>query len=207
MPISHKGQVVIQFLVPVAIGYLALAYFMVRGSAPTFETLWNNTGIAALLAVAAMLVQDLIPKPLKEFLVFFRVRNRLLGHRAFSGYASSDARIDATKIENFVELSHLSPADQNKTWYRMYLEFSEQPSIQHYSVRYLGWRDTATFAVVLAIVSLPAALSVQFDGKIRLGLALAATSFALYLLSVAAARSSSRELLIAVIIRMEQKAS
>lgn len=205
MPISHKGQVVIQFLVPVAIGYLTLAYFLLRGAAPTIDALWNNAGVAALLAVAGMLVQDLIPKPLKEGLVFFRARERLPSHRAFSPRTASDARLDSSKIDDFAALSALPPSDQSRAWYKSYLEFCDQPTVQHYSVRYLGWRDTAAFAAVLAIVSLPAALTVPFEGKIRMAVLLTAASLALYALSVVAARSASKELLIAVLLRMERK--
>lgn len=203
MQMSHKGQVVIQFLVPVSVGYLALAFLLVRGSAPSITAVWDNAGALALLTVAAMLVQDLIPKPLKEFLVFFRAHDRLPGHRAFSELAIADPRIDPSNIENFDQLSALTPSAQNKTWYINYLKFADQEGIRHYSIRYIGWRDTAIFSAVLATVTFPAIATIQFDRTIGIASALTAASFVLYALSVAAARAAARELLISVLVRME----
>jgi hypothetical protein len=200
--VSQKSQVVVQFLVPVAIGYLLAAVFLLKGAFPTTGQIWDHAAAAGIVAVAATLVQDLVPKPLKETLIFWRLRNRLPGHRCFSARSLSDPRIDRRQIPDVDGLAAQGPAEQNNTWYAQYRKVSERPAVSHYSFRYLAWRDTATLLALLTAISLPLMLSFGgANGWARAGIMAGGCAF-LCILSIFAARMASRELIVAVLMTM-----
>ena len=87
MQISHKTQAALQFIAPTAMIYMAFGAFLLNGHWPGWAEIKENSLAFAIIGIAAMLVQDLIPKPFKEFLVFWRKSERLPGHRAFSDIA------------------------------------------------------------------------------------------------------------------------
>ena len=102
MEISHKTQAALQFLVPTVIIYSIFGAYLLNGEWPTLSFLQEKSAGLAILGIGAMLVQDLIPKPIKEFLVFLRMKNRMPGHRAFSPESMKDPNIDWQNIPNQV---------------------------------------------------------------------------------------------------------
>lgn len=202
MAVSQKSQVVVQFLVPVAVGYLLVCVFLLKGALPTTGQMWDHAAAAGIVAVAATLVQDLVPKPVKEVLIFWRLRNRLPGHRCFSGKSLADRRISPDKIPDVADLTALSPADQNNAWYAQYRQVSEQPAVSHYSFRYLAWRDTATLLALLTVISLPLMLSFESAGAWTRAAILTGGCASLCILSITAARLASRELIVSVLMTL-----
>lgn len=202
MAVSQKSQVVVQFLVPVAVGYLLAGVFLLNGALPTTGQIWDHAAAAGIVAVAATLVQDLVPKPAKEALIFWRLRDRLPGHRCFSGRSLSDRRISRDKIPDVAELSALPPADQNNAWYAQYQKVSERPAVSHYSFRYLAWRDTATLLAILTAISFPLMLSFGRAEAWTNAASMAGGCASLCILSIFAARLASRELIVSVLITM-----
>ena len=189
-------------MVPISVGYLLAVFFLIRGVLPTTGQLWDHATAGAIVAVAAMLLQDLVPKPIKEALVFARHKERLPGHRCFSPASLADSRIDRAAIAGVDTLSSLPPADQNNVWYRQYQLVSERPAIIHYSFRYLAWRDVATLAASLTLISIPLLLSIGGAAAWRQGVLLAAGCALLCILSIVAARAASKELITMVLMTM-----
>lgn len=105
--------------------------------------------------VVLALVQDLIPKPLKEAIVFLRLQNRLPGHRCFNAEYDNPSRFDRKKIKHIKTLSNADPPQQQVAFYSLYKKVAKKPAVEHYSIRYLAWRDVAAVSLVLAIVTLP----------------------------------------------------
>lgn len=156
--ISMKGRVAAQFLVPLITAYMALIVWLSQGELPTLQTALERALPAAGLFILCQLLQDLVPKSVKEVLVFGRLTDRLPGHRAFSKVAITDTRIPITRFNTESGEAELDGPGQNALWYGMYKKVSSDPSVAHESFRYLAWRDETTTLMLLGIVSMSFAL-------------------------------------------------
>ena len=194
MGISHKTQAVLQFLVPSALLYIGVAAFLINEKWPSWVDLKENSLGFALVGLAAMLVQDLLPKPLKEFLVFWKISDRLPGHRAFSEVVRNDAGIEESKIANFQELSNSGGHTQQTAFYGLYDEIRDHPSVSHHSQRYIAWRDLTSFVALLSVVSLPVAATFDHPRAVTVGLILMGATLVIYVTTSLAARTSAMSL-------------
>lgn len=195
--LSHKTKVVIQYLTPIALGYFTLAAYLFTGEHVNVEQLAPYAGGVAGLVAAMALAQDLIPKWLKESLVFFRFNDRLPGHRAFSAQFERPDRFDYFKILNWSALGMLDSASQQRIFYSLYKKFSNEPSVEHYSFRYLAWRDSSTILMILTIITAPSAHGIG-DFPLAISLKLTAGTFVGFLFTSFAARQSAQELIFQV---------
>lgn len=182
------------FLVPAVAVYSVVAAVIYRGyTAATFDSKALST--TAIMALLCALAQDLVPRPLKETLVFWRFRDRLPGCRAFDRRPSD--RYDLSRIVNLQKLRALSGADQQLAFYSIYKRHRSEPTVSHYNFRYLAWRDTASLYFMLALLTLPAGYSISrmADGiRFAPALNLAAFSFVGFVLTALAARLSANAL-------------
>lgn len=200
MDISQKAKVVIQYLVPVSIGYFVLAAYVARGGILSISDIAPLANSAALLSVTAALVQDLLPKPLKEFAVFWRLDDRLPGHRSFSDQIESTHRFDVSRILNWSDLKNLGPKKQQNIFYRTYKKHCDTAPVYHYSLRYIAWRDTGAMLLLLAIATIAlSALDIIQIGDIA-ALKISSACLCCWALTVFAARQASKELVIQVFI-------
>ena len=86
-------------------------------------------------------------------------RHALPGHRAFTEYASSDARIDLSKLKKVCGNKFPSdPVEQNRTWYRLYKTVEGNPAVSHVHRDFLLMRDYAGLAALFMIFFGTAAL-------------------------------------------------
>lgn len=117
-----------------------------------------------LACVLALALNAFIPAALKHVLVFWRVKDSLPGHRAFSKFARSDPRIDITRLKQACGGAFPSKgAEQNKLWYRLLLKHEEHPAVAGAHGRFLALRDMATSALLLAVFFSVAAAVLKVD--------------------------------------------
>lgn len=199
MQISHKTQAAIQFLAPAAVIYALLGLYLLRGTLPSLAALGDKSLVLVFVGLAAMLVQDIVPKPIKEFLVFWRRTDRMPGHRAFSNKTLSHQQIQSANISNIADLVRLGPVEQQNAFYKMYDKLSKEDSIQHLSQRYIAWRDLTSLMAVFAIVSLPVLSIFSSKGASAVGLILAGTSGLACMACSLAARNVANGLVIQVL--------
>ena len=199
MKISHKTQAALQFLVPVAVIYLAFGVFLLSGHWPSWALLKENSSTLVTTGLAAMLIQDLVPKQLKEVLVFWRRHERLPGHRAFSEIAFSSPNIDTDSIVDIELLRSLDAEKQQWEFYKHYSAVRENPAVSHLSQRYIAWRDTAALLFLLCCVSIPLIATIDESKALSAGLILSGISAFFFLLTVLAARNSAYSLVIQVL--------
>lgn len=155
---------------------------------------WEKLIAIGALAIALGLLQDLVPKPLKEWLIFWRIKDRLPGHRAFSKGRVFSSVIDREEVVDLSERENLGAKYQDRLFYRLYDNFRDKGSVKHYSFRYLQWRELACLAIVAgAAGSVYVAIAQGFLSFPVL--ILTAISTIVYLGSVAAARKSSNLLI------------
>lgn len=199
MAISHKARVVAQYLVPIAILYTAAGFFLFKGKVPTLSAMLPYMGGMAGLVVMMTLAQDLVPKSFKESIIFWRISNRLPGHRAFTRRFTDESRYDHKKISNWDDLERMSPPIQQQTFYKLYRRHEKDIRVSHNSFRYLAWRDSASSLILLAFVTVPALGS--FSSYETTGPASRLALFALFasIVCAIAARQAADELVYQVL--------
>jgi hypothetical protein len=151
--LSMKARVVAQYLVPLITAYSVLIAWLSDGRMPTLDAAVQRALPAAGLFILCQLLQDVVPKSAKEVLVFWRLTDRLPGHRAFSSVARSDTRISLASLAAVTGEADLDGPAQNALWYQKYKTVSSEASVAHESFRYLAWRDVTTTLALLAPVS------------------------------------------------------
>ncbi|MBW1716522.1 MAG: hypothetical protein JRJ77_11985 [Deltaproteobacteria bacterium] len=125
---------------------------------PTFKDinellskLKSPSGFFPILAFPfAIILEGIIYSDLKAILVFWRFKNPLPGHQAFSVIALKDPRINMKKLESlFPDGLPQEPSDQNSKWYKLYRQFSERPIVYDAHKSFLLTRDLAALTIVL----------------------------------------------------------
>ena len=189
---SLKKGIGTKYLLPIVAFYAAAAGALSLDRAQALQTLLQHLGIAGLTGVGLLVVQDLVPRPIKEALVFWRLRERLPGHRAFSKIAPNDPRVDPTDLAVLLPRSQMTGHEQNALWYRWLKSVEGDPAIADNHYRFLALRDCAVLLILLATISLVAGL--VFWTELRAGLVLTGACVLAYGLVALAARNAATRL-------------
>jgi hypothetical protein len=112
---------------------------------------------ASIAPVLVLLLTSILPAELKQALVFWRMRDVLPGHRAFSVYALKDPRIDVARLRAAIGEFPALARDQNSLWYRLFQQVEAEPRVAQAHRHFLLFRDLAALSILLAIIA-PAAL-------------------------------------------------
>ena len=107
---------------------------------------------AFLAPPVLLLLNTLVPQDLKHMLVFWRFRDVLPAHRAFTIYAPRDPRIDSAALKARVGEFPTDPRDQQNLWFRLYQKNKSEPSVVDAHRPFLILRDLATLSFLLAIL-------------------------------------------------------
>lgn len=153
------------------------------------EKLATRAGLATLMPVAALLLAALIPADVKATLVYWRIKDTLPGHRAFSKHAPSDSRIDLESLRKNVGAFPSEPREQNTVWYRLYKKVASDAAVEGGHKGYLLFRDLAAISIVLTLAA-PIGVYLFLDGGIRTALLAGVLMLVQYLLAAIAARNS-----------------
>jgi hypothetical protein len=114
------------------------------------------TGVLPGLVVLALGWIDRLGSPLiKEVLIFWRLKERLPGHRAWERSTfRSDTRINRKALKESLGKFPSAPAQQNATWYGLYTKHGEAPAVEAVHLDYLTFRELTWLAFVGAVVSI-----------------------------------------------------
>ena len=148
----------------------------------------KQIGIRGALSSAApvlvLLLTNLFSADFKAALIYWRFRDVLPSHRAFSIHAEHDSRIDPAALKRHVGAWPDQPKAQSAFWYKLYKAVDTDVSVSTAHRHYLLFRDLAAMSVFLVFVApLVASLFVR---------ALAAPSAMLFLVQYVAAAVSAR---------------
>jgi hypothetical protein len=117
-----------------------------------FELVKRAAAPGTVACVLALALNAFIPAWLKHVLVFWRVKDVLPGHRAFSELLSTDSRIDVARLkEKCGGAFPAGAAEQNTLWYRLLNKHEQHPAVADAHRRFLALRDMATSAPLLAL--------------------------------------------------------
>ena len=118
-----------------------------------FAKLSAKDGIfAAFSPLLAVVLTGLVSSGNKARLIFWRCRDALPGHRAFSRLARNDARIDLPRLRDLVVPWPDTRADENRVWFAIYKKFTNASTVLQAHKAFLLNRDIATIALIFAVV-------------------------------------------------------
>lgn len=196
---SNKSQIVIQTLAPYSVAYGIFCLILMGSSLSEIVTNWEKIFALAFFSVGISLLQDLVPRGFKEWLVFWRLRERLPGHRAFSKGRRWSSVIAQNEVIDFEIRETLGARFQDRLFYNLYDRYRENGSVKHYSFRYLQWRELATAALVLGIFGYLAVGAAE-GWTSRPALQSVGGSLVILIASVFAARNSANSLIDRVLL-------
>ena len=196
---SLKKGIGTKYLLPIIAVYAAGASALGVDRDALLQSVLQNLGIAGVAGVALLIFQDLLPRAVKEVLVFWRLRERPPGYRAFSEIAPKDARVDPIELAVLLPRPQLTGTEQNALWYRWLKSVEGDPAVADNHHRFLALRDCAVLLLLLALISLLGAIVLHKE--LRTGVVLSGVCFGLYLLAALAARNAAVRLVGNVIAR------
>lgn len=203
---SYKSQIVLQSLVPFAIAYGFLCLILVGNMPSEVFSNWEKLAALGFLSVGIALLQDLIPKPFKETLVFWRLRERLPGHRAFVQDRSFSDVLSRDEVVDIDLREGLTPKYQNRLFYQVYDKFRDNGNVTHYSYRYLQWRELATIYFVSTVIGY-ILVGYGTDWVSWNAILVCAVGICFFISSIFAARSSANLLIDYVLLSERLKVS
>jgi hypothetical protein len=106
-------------------------------------------------AILIIVLEGLFKNSLKEFFVFWRFKNRLPGHRAFSHIGPNDPRIDMERVRKL--FPHGIPTDpkvQNSEWFQLYSLYQDELQVFYSHKAFLLTRDLTSLTVVFIPLSI-----------------------------------------------------
>jgi len=188
---SLKKGIGTKYLLPIVTFYAAAAGLVGFDRSEVIRSLVEHAGVAGISGIALLVLQDIVPRSWKEAIVFWRLRDRVPGCRAFSVVAKSDQRVNQAELSKLLPATSMSPGEENALWYRWLKEADKDPGICDNHHRFLALRDSAVLVLLLTLVS-PFLLllgSRSMAGTLWLT---AATAGAYLLTALAAAQAAKR---------------
>lgn len=108
--------------------------------------------LAAAGPLVAVFLNDLISSNAKASIAFWRIKNVLPGHRAFSEHAHADPRIDTAALKKKIGEFPQSPRDQNTCWYRLFQKHQSNVIVSDSHRRFLLFRDSTSLTLLLLVI-------------------------------------------------------
>jgi len=108
---------------------------------------------AAAGPLVAVFLNDLLPSNAKASIVFWRIKDALPGHRAFSEHAEGDPRIDIAALKKRVGEFPQNPRDQNSCWYKLFQKHQSNVIVSDSHKRFLLFRDSSSLTLLILAIA------------------------------------------------------
>ena len=152
---------------------------------------WADLIQAKLLSLAlpfATLILDGIVTPdFKAVLVYWRLKNTLPGHRAFSVHAKADPRVDMKALEDKYGPLPSKASEQNELWYKLSKGTANMASVDQAHYSWLLSRDLTNLSFALTLITVVSGLALEI-GFLRWTILVTAQAVLYVVLSWVAAR-------------------
>lgn len=142
-----------KYLAPIVVAYAAAAGLLGIDRVAQVETLLQHAGFAGVAGIVMLVLQELFPRSVKEVFVFWRLRDRVPGCRAFTGIAANDPRVDPTDLAVLLPSTPMTPTEQNALWYKWLKATESDPAIADNHRRFLILRDCAVLLALLTLAT------------------------------------------------------
>jgi hypothetical protein len=144
-------------------------YFDVEVANSKMSVFLNPKSFLFILSpILALVLNGLLPNAIKEFIVFWKINNRLPGCRAFSKFAVSDYRIDVNTLKKMVGEFPEIPSEQNRVWYKLYNDLQGNEVIKGSHKDFLLTRDLCSISFVFTVVIVPIELYLWEDSRTKI---------------------------------------
>ena len=121
--------------------------------------------LLTLTPLISLIASGLFSPIVKAAIVFWRVRNVLPGHRAFSIHARADPRIDLELLRKRVVPWPNDPAAENHIWYGLYRSVQNAIQVVDAHRSFLLARDLTSIALTFIVVGAPTVLFVSSSAR------------------------------------------
>lgn len=101
--------------------------------------------------LVAVLLNDFFPSGAKASIVFWRLKDVLPGHRAFSEHAETDPRINVAELKEKIGEFPENPRDQNSFWYKIFQKHQSNVIVSDSHKRFLLFRDSACLTLLIIV--------------------------------------------------------
>lgn len=108
---------------------------------------------AAAGPLVAVFLNDLLPSNAKASIVFWRFKDALPGHRAFSEHAEADPRIDIAALKKRIGEFPQNPRDQNSCWYKLFQKHQSNVIVSDSHKRFLLFRDSSSLTLLILVIA------------------------------------------------------
>lgn len=105
-------------------------------------------------SILVKILTDILTPQLKHVIIFWRLKDTLPGHRAFSEMVNKDPRIDKENLEKRLESFPSEPIDQNRLWYKIYQKYKNDELILDSHSKFLFFRDSCVLTIFVFVVSI-----------------------------------------------------
>jgi hypothetical protein len=116
--------------------------------------------VSLALPLATLILDGLLSPDLKAVLVFWRWKNVLPAHEAYTVHGEKDSRVDMAALEEAYGPLPSDSAEQNRHWYKLSKAMEDRASVDEAHYTSLLTRDLTSLSFGLLVVS--AALAVFF---------------------------------------------
>jgi hypothetical protein len=140
--------------------------FVKEASSGNWSLLGRSLGVPAIVGLIAGIASWVVPRKLKETLVFWRVGVRCMpSSRAFSEIAPADPRIDIDRLRGRIGDLPVSPSEQSSRWYSIYRKHQKEPAVEDANVAYLLYRDMASLVPIVGLAAIIVGLWVALPAR------------------------------------------
>lgn len=162
-----------------AIALVLLAFPGLLTSETLKDFAWVRVLVAGIAPVVVLLLTSLLSADNKAVIVFWRQKEALPGHRAFSVYATRDPRINVDALRKNIGTFPDDPREQNSLWFKLYKKVESEVTVAQAHRYYLLFRDLAAMSLLLTpIATLTLYLSGATSTTVWTAFALLSTQYA-----------------------------
>lgn len=147
--IREKNRLQIFSFILLNYTFISIYYYTIPKEIANYIEWGKTIGIFVFINLFVSLINGLIPRGLKEIIVFWRIKNRLPGFYSFSKYALKDSRISMKDLNIKLGILPSLPKEQNELWYKIYKEFENDSQILEIHRLYVLSRDLASIVIIL----------------------------------------------------------
>jgi len=133
-----------------AIGLALIASPEILSSTSVRSLAWVRLLAAGVAPVVVLLLTSLLSADAKAAIVFWRLKETLPGHRAFSVYAPRDSRINVDALRKNIGTFPDDAREQNTLWFKLYKKVEFEVTVAQAHRHYLLFRDFAAMSLLLA---------------------------------------------------------
>ena len=120
--------------------------------------------LSLALPWATLILDGIVTSDFKAVLVYWKWRNPLPGHEAFTVHGRADNRVDMKALETKHGPLPTGAAEQNKLWYKLSKATADRASVDEAHYAWLLTRDLANLSCGLLVVSAGLGAALQIGG-------------------------------------------